>query len=148
MTQMKKWFGCAVAAAAFSIAGAVPAAAQSASGSAAGERPVTSGAYSEAQAEHGKTLFREQCADCHPVAQFKGAPFLRQWAGRRVFDLFDQIRTTMPNTNPGALTRQQYADIVAYLLSENALPAGTTPLPAGDDELKKIRFAPRAAAGN
>jgi mono/diheme cytochrome c family protein len=124
---------------------ATPAAAQTVAG--ADERLVSSGAYTAAQAERGKALFREQCADCHPVQQFTGAPFLRQWAGRRVFDFFDQIRTTMPNTNPGALTRQQYADIVAHLLSENSLPAGQAPLPTGDDELKKIRFEPRAAAG-
>jgi S-disulfanyl-L-cysteine oxidoreductase SoxD len=125
---------------------AAPASAQSAA--AGGDVLVTAGAYTAPQAERGKVLFREHCADCHPVRQFTGAPFLRQWAGQRVFDFFDQIRMTMPNTNPGGLTRQQYADIVAHLLSENTLPAGDAPLPADDDALKKIRFAPRAAAGN
>jgi mono/diheme cytochrome c family protein len=119
---------------------ATPAAAQ---GAPEGERLVTQGTFTAPQAERGKVLFREQCGDCHPVSQFKGATFIRMWSGRRVFDLFDQIRTTMPGTSPGSLTRQQYADIVAFVLSENELPAGTAALPTDDDQLKRIRFAPR-----
>jgi hypothetical protein len=49
----------------------------------------------------------------------------------------------MPNTNPGRLSRQVYADIVAYLLEANELPAGDSPLASDDDSLKLIRMPPR-----
>lgn len=144
--RVRKWAALAVVPLAVALGADAAEARQAGNGT--GDKLVTAGVYTAPQAERGKVLFREHCADCHPVQQFTGAPFLRQWAGRRVFEFFDQIRTTMPNTNPGGLTRQQYADIVAHLLSENALPAGQVPLPETDDELRKIRFAPRAAGGS
>jgi len=41
---------------------------------------------------------------------------------------------------PGTLSRQQNADIVAYLLSFNQFPAGKTELAKDTDILKQIRF--------
>ena len=54
--------------------------------------------------------------------------------------MFDQIRTTMPEDNPGSLERQQYIDVVAYIFSLNAFPAGENELPGDDDGLKKIKI--------
>src|SRR6185503_10730784 len=42
--------------------------------------------------------------------------------------------------NPGSLERQQYIDVVAYIFSLNAYPAGENDLPADDDGLKKIKI--------
>ncbi len=55
-------------------------------------------------------------------------------------DLFDRIRKTMPQSNPGRLTRQQDADILAFLLSVNKFPAGKTELYRQSEMLREIRF--------
>jgi alcohol dehydrogenase (cytochrome c) len=49
----------------------------------------------------------------------------------------------MPDSAPGVLPARQYVDIVAYLLSENAFPAGSEELPLDLDVLKQIRLEPR-----
>jgi S-disulfanyl-L-cysteine oxidoreductase SoxD len=121
------------------LAAPLPAAARQASS--AGETSAYQGVFTKEQAERGQAQFHANCAECHIAQEFTGNAFMRAWTGRRVFDLFDLIRTTMPMTNPGRLSRQVYADIVAYLLQANNLPAGATPLPSDDDALKKIRLA-------
>jgi len=55
-------------------------------------------------------------------------------------DLFDRIRKTMPQTAPGKLTRQQNADILAFVLSVNKFPAGKAELYRQSEMLKEIRF--------
>jgi hypothetical protein len=57
-----------------------------------------------------------------------------------VGDLFDRIRTTMPQDKPGSLTRQQDADVVAYLLNANKFPAGKVELESQTELLKQIQF--------
>jgi hypothetical protein len=44
----------------------------------------------------------------------------------------------MPYDSPGALSDQQYTDIVAYMLELNGVPAGTTELPADEAGLSQI----------
>ena len=41
---------------------------------------------------------------------------------RSVGDLFERIRTTMPQNKPGTLSPERTAEIVAYILSANQLP--------------------------
>ena len=50
------------------------------------------------------------------------------------------MRTSMPQNDPGGLSRQQNADILAYMLSSNKFPAGTTELGRDTEVLKQIRF--------
>jgi mono/diheme cytochrome c family protein len=109
----------------------------------AGTTSVLHGAYTAEQAARGEALFGQHCVECHIARQFTGSAFMRAWQGRRVFDLFDLIRTTMPMTNPGRLARPVYADIVAYLLQLNELPAGDEPLPGDDEALTRILMPPR-----
>jgi len=59
---------------------------------------------------------------------------------KSVFDIFDTIRSQMPEDNPGSLERQEYVDVVAYIFSLNSYPAGANELPTDDDGLKKIRI--------
>ena len=56
-------------------------------------------------------------------------------------DVFDRIRTTMPQDNPGSLTRDDVADILAYLLKANALPPGAKELDRRSEYLKAIGFS-------
>lgn len=98
------------------------------------------GAFTEAQARKGEEVYRRYCIECHTPAAYVGAAFRNAWTGRTVFDLFELIRTTMPNDRPGKLGRGQYAEIVAYLLHLNGLPAGEKKLPSNEDGLKQIRI--------
>jgi S-disulfanyl-L-cysteine oxidoreductase SoxD len=69
-----------------------------------------------------------------------GDVFLQKWDGQSLDNLFEKMQTTMPATHPGGLERAQNADILAYILSQNNLPAGTTDLPSDHDQLLKIQF--------
>ena len=111
-------------------------------------RSVWDGVYTEEQAKRGETIYRKECAACHGAVltggesapPLTGGPFLANWNGLTMGDLFDRIRKTMPQTNPGHLTRQQDADILAFMLSVNKFPAGKTELYRQSEMLKEIRF--------
>ena len=46
----------------------------------------------------------------------------------------------MPQNAPGSLSRQQNADILAFILKVNQFPAGKTELDRQTDILKQIKF--------
>lgn len=69
-----------------------------------------------------------------------GGDFLDKWAGQTVGDLFERIRTTMPQTKPGRLPRDVNVDITAYIFSVNEFPPGETELPRDTQILKQIRI--------
>jgi mono/diheme cytochrome c family protein len=106
------------------------------------------GVYSADQAQRGKTSYGTLCGSCHgddlagsgPSPALSGDDFIGNWTGQTVGDLFNKIETTMPATKPGSLTREQTADLVAYILSANKFPAGKADLPIDADSLKKIQF--------
>jgi mono/diheme cytochrome c family protein len=112
------------------------------------ERTVWDGVYTEEQAQRGETLYEKQCSACHgdklggreSAPPLTGGAFLSNWNGLSLGDLFERIRKTMPQTSPGKLTRQQNADILAYLLSFNKFPAGKTELYRQAEMLKEIRL--------
>lgn len=104
------------------------------------ERTAADGVYTAAQATQGEAAFSSICGNCHGTAEFSGPGFRRVWSGRAVYDFFDQLRNTMPLDNPGGLSRDQYTDVIAYLLKLNDFPAGATALPSTDAELKQVRF--------
>jgi mono/diheme cytochrome c family protein len=112
---------------------------------AAGSPVSTShGVYTEVQAARGEGTYRANCTSCHATSAHAGDAFVRAWDGRTAFDLFELIRTTMPIDNPGRLSRQDYADIVAYLFKLNRLPSGDRTLPADDEGLKQVRIEVKA----
>ena len=105
------------------------------------------GIYTEAQAQRGATLYAEQCASCHGedmmgVADLFpaliGDTFVTNWQGKSVGELFEKISTTMPGLDPGSLTPEQVADLVAHTLSVSKYPAGTTELAAAVEALEEI----------
>jgi len=111
-------------------------------------RSVWDGVYTEEQAKRGEEMYRKECASCHGdalvggggAAPLTGGAFLSNWNGLTVGDLFDRIRKTMPQGSLGKLTKQQDADILAYLLSFNKFPAGKTELQKQVEFLREIRF--------
>lgn len=117
--------------------------AKSANGSASsntGGRSVLQGVFTEEQAQRGDAEHQTNCESCHSTEKYTGEAFVKNWVGRTAFDLFDQLRTTMPDDNPGGLSAQQYTDIVAFIFKANGLPAGAAPLPADPEAMRSIRI--------
>lgn len=82
------------------------------------------GVYTAAQAERGKAVYTSVCAECHELEDFTHPDFRADWNGVSLFEFFENIRTTMPDENPGTLLREQYVDVVTYVLQLNELPEG------------------------
>ena len=95
------------------------------------------GVYTTTQARRGQETFAQVCARCHQAEAFEGN-LLLSWSGTRVRTLYDLVQRTMPEDRPGSLTRQQYADILAYLFELNGLPPGTRDLSPEPNELGRI----------
>ena len=114
--------------------------AQDSAAAAPAERPLTSGVYSAKQVERGEGVYKTSCQSCHAKTEYTGDKFKVAWVTKSVFDIFDTIRSQMPEDNPGSLERQEYVDVVAYIFSLNSYPAGANELPTDDDGLKKIRI--------
>jgi mono/diheme cytochrome c family protein len=110
---------------------------------------IWDGVYTETQAARGSAGFTAHCANCHgadlggtgEAPALSGPKFLSDFDGLSLGDLFDRVRTTMPQDNPGSLTREEVSDILAYLLKANALPAGATELDRRSEYLKAIGFS-------
>lgn len=109
---------------------------------------VWDGIYTEEQAARGGPLYSQGCAHCHAADLTGGetAPslispdFRSNWSGLSVDDLFERIKISMPQDSPGSLSRQQTADILAFVLSKGGFPAGKTELAREAEVLKEIRF--------
>jgi len=107
-------------------------------------RSARDGIYSEAQARRGQALYMDKCASCHGPAlaganapPLAGEAFLAAWGGS-VADVVDKVLHTMPQDDPGKLTRQQSTDVVAYMLQAGKFPAGRTDLSADAAAQKPI----------
>jgi mono/diheme cytochrome c family protein len=120
-------------------------------------RSVWDGVYTEAQSKRGEAVYRLNCARCHGVAlegietagPLTGARFTANWNGVTVGDLMERVRVSMPNDRPGTVSRQQIADVLAYVFSVNRFPAGKAELARQTELLKQIKFeATRPAARN
>jgi mono/diheme cytochrome c family protein len=107
--------------------------------SAQAKRTVRDSVYTAAQADRGQAAFRETCESCHAPRYFTGG-FLRNWAS--VGELFDFTVSNMPEDAPGSLSAQRYADVMAYVLKLNNLPAGAEELPTDPAQLTVITFPP------
>jgi mono/diheme cytochrome c family protein len=111
-------------------------------------RSVWDGAFTEEQAKRGEAVSQKECVNCHgsglsggeEAPALEGGAFLSNWNGLTVGDLFDRIRKSMPQDDPTRLTRQQDADVLAYILSLNRFPAGKSELAAQSEVLKQIKI--------
>lgn len=116
-------------------------------------RSVWDGIYTEKQAQRGEALFHKQCSSCHgdkltgeadqekdAAPALTGRAFQEGWNGRSLGDLFKKILRKMPQDDPGTLTPQQTADLVAFILSFNKFPAGEMELPAESEPWAAIRL--------
>ena len=105
---------------------------------AAAQKSVKAGVYTAAQATRGQTTFNSKCASCHAPNRFTDDLFYTSFAGKPLWEMFDVISDSMPEDDPGSLKKEEYADVIAYLLKLNNFPAGETELPIDKDALSAI----------
>ena len=92
--------------------------------------------YTAGQAEAGSVVYQEACAACHlldlrgvdEAPELAGPNFQSTWGNRPVVDLLRLVQLTMPPESPGALSEEEYASVVAYLIRENGVAPETVPL--------------------
>jgi len=112
------------------------------------ERSVWDGVYTTDQAARGQTVYKQQCASCHgaqlgggeSAPPLAGEAFLSNWDGLTVGDLFERVRISMPLNNPGHLSRQDNADVLALMLQANHFPEGKVELDKHAEVLKQIKL--------
>ena len=102
---------------------------------------VNDAVYTEAQAESGEELYKDNCLTCHDKKYFR--PVLKRWEGQPLGLFFTVMSTSMPESNPGSLPDDQYADILAYILSLSRYPSGDAELDNSSDALNEITIANR-----
>ena len=107
------------------------------------------GVYTDEQALRGEESYHKNCDACHQpdLTGSTQAPALagdgvrQAWERQTVYELWNTVRTTMPQDNPAGLDSQSYVDIVAFLLKQNMFPAGTHELSKDAEALKQIRMS-------
>lgn len=107
--------------------------------------------YSTEQAAQGGALFKQKCAVCHGAKLQGGAgpalvgnQFFLRYGGKPVSALWSIVHTEMPLNAPGTLSETQSLAIVAFILQQNAFPAGPSPI-VGHYDITRI--IPAAAPG-
>ena len=102
--------------------------------------------FTAEQAAAGERTYNTQCAMCHG-AELRGpnAPAL---IGAEVMQNFDTVAglytytaAAMPPQAPGRLAEQDYVNIMAYILKANGARAGSKPLTADTELMKRMMLA-------
>jgi len=113
------------------------------------------GVYTEAQVERIESTYQRDCAACHGAElggsgmapPLTGLPFMFFWESKTLAELYTFTHDNMPLGNPGSLSDQAYADLVAKILAANGFPAGEAELLPDLDALAQITIAPAPSAG-
>ena len=100
---------------------------------------IWDGVYTSEQADRGELVARQVCFACHGQRDWVTPVMIPIWSGRPILDFYDNLMFTMPYDNPASLSREQYADVLSYILELNGVPAGSTPLPANARGLGEIQ---------
>jgi mono/diheme cytochrome c family protein len=118
-------------------------------------KSVWQGIYTVEQAERGAGIYAQRCGACHGAAlngtgeapPLIGGEFVSHWDTMTVGDLYDRVRTTMPQNDPMSMTREEYADVLAFLLKTNGFPAGGAQLDKRSEVLATIGITAGKPAG-
>ena len=103
--------------------------------------------YTADQATAGAAVYAQACAVCHgPALEGIAAPALKGDTFREMAQaqqltaetLLTVTAQTMPQSNPGSLTPDQYNQVTAYILQQNGYPAGDMPLAPDMPQLKTL----------
>src|SRR5215475_10316108 len=106
---------------------------------------VNDGIYTDTQAMRGQALYQKRCATCHGanIAGRTGPPltgddFLSNWDTHPLLDLANKILKRMPRDDTPALTPQESADLLAYILQSGKFPGGRAELVLNETALKSV----------
>ncbi len=113
---------------------------QAGGSSSSSAKSTLTGVYSPAQASRGEETYMNVCVACHPPGTYKGGMFKTNWDGRTLAEFFDSVSEKMPKNEPGSLSLPEYAQVIAYILKVNDMPAGKTDMPSDSTLLKDIRI--------
>jgi mono/diheme cytochrome c family protein len=114
-----------------------------------GRLAAATGDYTQQQVSAGRQVFNRHCAKCHGgKLQGQAGPPLNgpkfesnlKYSKMSAQQIFTFIKTQMPANAPGSLSKQQYLQALAYILSKNGYPQGSTPL--SEETLRKVRMLP------
>lgn len=105
--------------------------------------------FTSEQADRGEALYLDECSRCHsetlggsefgpPVV---GISFVATWKNRTAGELFELVRTTMPQDSPGRLSGAQSAEVLAFILRRNGFRPGASPLSSDLTALRETRIA-------
>jgi mono/diheme cytochrome c family protein len=111
-------------------------------------KTANDGIYTTAQADRGKAVYAMNCAGCHgdkleggsSGPELSGKSFTGGYADGTAGALYTKISQDMPSSAPGSLTPEQYADVMAFVLSVNKYPAGQAEIPKDGAGLKAVKM--------
>jgi mono/diheme cytochrome c family protein len=106
-----------------------------------------SGIYTAEQAKKGENVYGAACLSCHKTVEFTGERFWNTLVNRPLWDFFKYLKSDMPQDNPGSLGDEDYTNVISYIFTLNAMPAGQRTLPADSATLAKIKVVPPTPAG-
>jgi mono/diheme cytochrome c family protein len=113
------------------------------------KKTIWDGVYTKEQAQRGRAAYTEACSYCHGpgltggevagelAPDLKGIYFILRWSGS-LSDLFIKIDDSMPKDDPGAVSSEDTADIIAYLLQSNQAQAGESEIRSDREKVKDI----------
>jgi nitrate/TMAO reductase-like tetraheme cytochrome c subunit len=97
--------------------------------------PKQGGWYTAEQAATGAKTYAHTCAPCHGAnleggagPALKGASWQRLYGGAKLLTVWGEIEGPMAQYAGTTFATQQSLELLAYLLQQNGLPAGTQPL--------------------
>ena len=98
------------------------------------------------QARRGGETYANECAACHGMhlddGQFavplSGPAFKAHWGSGGLDGPFTVMTTMMPPSNPGGLGAPTYADLLAFVLSNNGVAPSNNELPYDLEKLKGL----------
>ncbi|WMT85662.1 cytochrome c [Pelagibacterium sp. 26DY04] len=111
------------------------------------DEPAQIASFTAEQVAAGEREYTRSCQDCHGAnlddGEFGGPPligvnFRDKWFDLPASGLYGFTSAAMPPDRPGRLSAETYANLVAFILSENGLEAGDTPLPSDMEALSEL----------
>lgn len=110
---------------------------------------IWDGVYSDEQADKGAILYRTACSNCHGK-QLEGVPdegnpalaapgFMVEWDGQSMADLVAHVHVS-PHSRPDDMDPLTAVALAAFILNQNGVPSGKTPLSTDKTEQGKIAF--------
>ena len=106
---------------------------------------IWSGVYTQEEAARGVTKAAQFCGRCHgadlkgaTAPKLTGSSFFDRWHDLRLLDPIAYIQSSMPHQHEVFITGDSVRDIVAFMLRESGVPAGTEPISKDVDVLTGI----------